>query len=176
MDQDTVGQTHRSAAPTPAYRQASSRASCSPPGLDCKVEIWWRITSQRRHGEKDGEARHRVMFDAGHLTLECGSAMVLSLLVMDEPPMSMARPTVRRASTATPMSMLRTSFRHRDRFSTVHQLTIPNCGTANTLCNLFLCVRVRIFSISGGMSFACVGAAAAVCSLTAPIESMLSAM
>jgi hypothetical protein len=85
---------------------------------------------------KDGEARHRVMFDADHLTLECASAMVLSLYVMDEPPMRMAKPTFRQASTATSMSMLCTSFRHHDRVSTVHQLGMLTCGTANTVSKL----------------------------------------
>jgi hypothetical protein len=85
MIQDTVTWTHRSAAPTPVYRQASSRASCSPPGLESKVENWWRnYISTPSWRKKGGEARHPVIFEAGHLTLECGSAMVLLLLVIDE--------------------------------------------------------------------------------------------
>ena len=115
--------------------------------------------------KKDGEARHRVMFDAGHLALECGSAMVLLLLVMDEALMRMVKPAFRQAST-TPMSMLRTSFRHHDRFSTVHQLAMLNCGTANTVSKLLLSGTHPKLLVPCDMSFTCPCAAAAVCSLT----------
>lgn len=61
--------------------------------------------------------------------------MVLLLFVMDEALMRMVKPAFRQAST-TPVSMLRTSFRHHDRFSTVHQLAMLNCGTSNTVSKL----------------------------------------
>jgi hypothetical protein len=127
MNQDTVRQTHRSAPPTPAHRQASSRASCSPPGLDARWRIGGELHLNAVMEKRDGEARHRVMFDAGHLTLECESAMV-----MDE---QLVKPAFCQAST-TPMPRSRMSFRNHDRFPTVHQLAMLNSGTADTVSKL----------------------------------------
>lgn len=67
MIQDAVGQTHRSAAPTPAYRQARSRASCSPPDLDARWRIGGELHLNAVMEMNDGEVRYRAMFDAGQL-------------------------------------------------------------------------------------------------------------
>lgn len=48
------------------------------------MENWWRITCQRRHGEKRWRRQTSCDAWAGQLTLVCGSAMVLSQFVMGE--------------------------------------------------------------------------------------------
>lgn len=85
--------------------------------------------------KKVGEVRHRVMLGAGHLTMECGSVMVLLLFVMVR---MEVMPAFRQASIATPNRCCARPFRHHDRFPTVHQFAMLKCGTADTVLSLLL--------------------------------------
>lgn len=82
MNQDTVGDPQIFSSPhvgNPATQQSLLLASCA--GM--QVENRWRIGGELHLNavmeEKRWRSRHRVMLEAGHLTLNCGSEMVFTL-------------------------------------------------------------------------------------------------
>lgn len=105
-----------------AGRPASQRASCSPPGLDARWRIGGELHLNAVMEKKDGEVRHCVMFEAGHLTLRYGSAMASLLFVIDEARTGGGEACVSPGLRSNSISVLRTSF--------ATSRSLPHCSSA----------------------------------------------